>query len=136
MQCRRTTRKRLVRAVIGSAALYGARRYYRNWGTTKQECQQNLPGDEHDSQPAASERRPGWLAYRPEVIIRPRRAGLYVLLRHMTTPSVPSSPIPPLLRHRRPREIAADILRKRARSAVTISATTIHSVRVTTVAWR
>ncbi|CAN5851911.1 hypothetical protein BH09ACT7_BH09ACT7_32650 [soil metagenome] len=26
--------------------LYGARRYFRNWGTTKDECEMRLPGDE------------------------------------------------------------------------------------------
>jgi len=29
-----------------AALLYGARRYYRNWGTTKEECAEYLPGDE------------------------------------------------------------------------------------------
>jgi hypothetical protein len=27
-------------------ALYGARRYFRNWGTTKEECRMRVPGDE------------------------------------------------------------------------------------------
>lgn len=34
---------------LGAAAtllLYGARRYFRNWGTTKGECRMRLPGDE------------------------------------------------------------------------------------------
>ncbi|WP_236737225.1 SRPBCC family protein [Mycolicibacterium llatzerense] len=35
-----------IEAAAGVALLYAARRYYRNWGTTKQECRQQLPGDE------------------------------------------------------------------------------------------
>ena len=37
-------------AVVG--VLYAARRYYRNWGTNKDECQMTLPGDELVKQPA------------------------------------------------------------------------------------
>lgn len=37
-------------AVLGGAA-YAARRFYRNWGTTKAECQQRLPGDELVGEP-------------------------------------------------------------------------------------
>ncbi|CQD12150.1 hypothetical protein BN1232_02306 [Mycobacterium lentiflavum] len=32
--------------------LYGARRYYRNWGTTKSECRMVLPGDKLVADPA------------------------------------------------------------------------------------
>lgn len=42
----------LVRAALTVGALYAARRYYRNWGTTKDECQMTLPGDELVKQPA------------------------------------------------------------------------------------
>ncbi|BBY21256.1 hypothetical protein MSTO_14610 [Mycobacterium stomatepiae] len=34
------------------ALLYGARRYYRNWGTTKAECRMVLPGDRLVADPA------------------------------------------------------------------------------------
>jgi hypothetical protein len=34
------------RAAAAAGALYAARRYYRNWGTTKDECRMQLPGDE------------------------------------------------------------------------------------------
>ena len=34
------------------AVLYGARRYYRNWGATKAECQMPLPGDALVGDPA------------------------------------------------------------------------------------
>jgi hypothetical protein len=35
----------LIRAAAAAALLYAARRYYRNWGTTKEECRMRLPGD-------------------------------------------------------------------------------------------
>ena len=44
--------KRLAQATAGVALLYAARRYYRNWGTTKDECRIDLPGDELVGQPA------------------------------------------------------------------------------------
>lgn len=34
------------RAAAAAGVLYAARRYYRNWGTTKDECRMQLPGDE------------------------------------------------------------------------------------------
>jgi len=34
------------RAAAAAGALYAARRYYRNWGTTKDECRMQLAGDE------------------------------------------------------------------------------------------
>jgi len=37
---------RIIRAAAAAALLYAARRYYRNWGTTKEECRMSLPGDE------------------------------------------------------------------------------------------
>jgi hypothetical protein len=37
--------KRITQAATLFAALYGARRYYRNWGATKGECEMRLPGD-------------------------------------------------------------------------------------------
>lgn len=39
------TGTQIVEAAVGAALLYAARRYYRNWGTTKQECERQLPGD-------------------------------------------------------------------------------------------
>lgn len=44
--------KRIAETVALLAALYGARRYYRNWGTTKAECQMLLPGDNLVADPA------------------------------------------------------------------------------------
>jgi hypothetical protein len=45
-------KKRIAQTVALLAVLYGARRYYRNWGTTKAECQMPLPGDNLVADPA------------------------------------------------------------------------------------
>jgi hypothetical protein len=37
---------KLVRAAASGALLYAARQYFRNWGTTKEECRMSLLGDE------------------------------------------------------------------------------------------
>ena len=44
--------KRITETAALLAVLYGARRYYRNWGTTKAECQMQLPGDTLVGDPA------------------------------------------------------------------------------------
>src|SRR5690348_13246614 len=44
--------KRIARTAALLAMLYGARRYYRNWGATKAECQMPLPGDDLVADPA------------------------------------------------------------------------------------
>jgi len=44
--------KRISETAALLAMLYGARRYYRNWGTTKAECQMRLPGDTLVADPA------------------------------------------------------------------------------------
>jgi hypothetical protein len=41
----RDATKRITEAAAVLAMLYGARRYYRNWGATKAECRMLLPGD-------------------------------------------------------------------------------------------
>ncbi|MGX9672830.1 SRPBCC family protein [Mycobacterium sp. HM-7] len=46
------TRTHIGEAAVGAALLYAARRYYRNWGTTKEECGRRLPGDELVRSPA------------------------------------------------------------------------------------
>lgn len=50
-------------AVAAGAALLltAARRYFRNWGTTKQECQTRLPGDELMHQPALKSTEGIWI---------------------------------------------------------------------------
>ena len=47
-----TVTNRIAKAAALFAALYGARRYYRNWGATKAECQMMLPGDTSVANPA------------------------------------------------------------------------------------
>ena len=44
--------KRITEVAALLAVLYGARRYYRNWGATKAECQMQLPGDTLVGDPA------------------------------------------------------------------------------------
>ncbi|CPR12344.1 hypothetical protein BN971_03638 [Mycobacterium bohemicum DSM 44277] len=44
--------RRMTRAAAVLAVLYAARRYYRNWGATKAECQMPMPGDELIAEPA------------------------------------------------------------------------------------
>jgi hypothetical protein len=48
--------------VAGVAALlYAARRYYRNWGTTKEECRSTLLGDELVGRPAVQSTEGVWI---------------------------------------------------------------------------
>lgn len=51
----------LARVAGAAAVLYGARRYFRNWGTTKDECQMRLPGDELIRQPAVQSTEGVWI---------------------------------------------------------------------------
>jgi hypothetical protein len=44
--------KRIAQTAALLGVLYGARRYYRNWGATKAECQMPLPGDPLVGDPA------------------------------------------------------------------------------------
>lgn len=44
--------KRITETAALLAMLYGARRYYRNWGATKAECRMQLPGDTLVADPA------------------------------------------------------------------------------------
>jgi hypothetical protein len=44
--------RRITEAAALLAVLYGARRYYRNWGATKAECRMLLPGDRLVADPA------------------------------------------------------------------------------------
>lgn len=52
---------RLAGSAIASAGLYAARQYYRNWGTTKDECETPLPGDELVEQPAVQTTEGVWI---------------------------------------------------------------------------
>jgi hypothetical protein len=60
--------KHLVRIATGVAALYAARRYYRNWGTTKEECQIRLPGDQLVGDPAIQATEAVWIDASPSAV--------------------------------------------------------------------
>lgn len=45
-------KRRIAKTTALLVVLYGARRYYRNWGATKAECQMTLPGDALVADPA------------------------------------------------------------------------------------
>ena len=49
------------------AVLYAARRYYRNWGTSKGECQARLPGDELIGDPVIQVTEAVWIDSPPSV---------------------------------------------------------------------
>lgn len=55
----------MIRSVAGIAAatasLYAARRFYRNWGATKEECQMALPGDALVGRPAVQTTDAVWI---------------------------------------------------------------------------
>ena len=52
---------RLSGSVAAGAGLVAARQFYRNWGTTKDECQTPLPGDELIGQPAVQTTEGVWI---------------------------------------------------------------------------
>ena len=53
--------RKLVQAAVGVVLLYTARRYYLNWGTTKEECRMSLPGDELVSGPVVETTEGVWI---------------------------------------------------------------------------
>ena len=53
--------KGLAGSAVASAGLYAARQYFRNWGTTKEECETPLPGDELVAQPAVQTTEGVWI---------------------------------------------------------------------------
>ncbi|AEV70668.1 hypothetical protein MycrhN_0016 [Mycolicibacterium rhodesiae NBB3] len=65
------------------AFLYAARRYYRNWGTTKEECQMFLDGDDLIAGPVLRSTEAVWIDAPPEAIwpwlvqMGQDRGGLY-----------------------------------------------------------
>ena len=50
-----------MRVAAAAALLYAARRYYRNWGTTKEECAMYLPGDELLDRPVVRTTEAVWI---------------------------------------------------------------------------
>ena len=75
--------KHVFRLAGAAAVLYAARRYYRNWGTTKEECRMSLPGDELVRRPAVQSTEGIWIDAPPAAVwpwivqIGRDRAGLY-----------------------------------------------------------
>ena len=53
--------KGLAGSAVAGAGLYAARRYYRNWGTTKDECESPLPGDELVPEPVLQTTEGVWI---------------------------------------------------------------------------
>jgi len=53
--------KSVVGTGVAGAGLYAARRFYRNWGTTKDECENPLPGDELVGRPAVQTTECIWI---------------------------------------------------------------------------
>ena len=53
--------KGLAGSAVASAGLYAARQYFRNWGTTKEECETPRPGDELVAQPAVQTTEGVWI---------------------------------------------------------------------------
>lgn len=62
------TSNRMTKAVVVVGLLYAARRYYRNWGTTKGECKARLPGDEMLGEPVIQVTEAIWIDSPPAVI--------------------------------------------------------------------
>jgi hypothetical protein len=65
------------------AVLYAARRYYRNWGTTKDECRMSLAGDELTAGPYVQTTEAVWIDASSETVwpwlvqMGQDRAGIY-----------------------------------------------------------
>jgi hypothetical protein len=65
------------------AALYAARRYYRNWGSTKEECRMSLAGDELTAGPYVQTTEAVWIDASSETVwpwlvqMGQDRAGIY-----------------------------------------------------------
>jgi len=73
----------LVRVSAVAALLYATRRYYRNWGTTKEESRARLPGDELVGRPAVQSTEGVWINAPADVVwpwllqMGQGRGGLY-----------------------------------------------------------
>ncbi|TQK30756.1 SRPBCC family protein [Arthrobacter sp. SLBN-53] len=59
---------KVTRVLAVAALLYGARQYWRNWGTTKDECGITLPGDELLANPVVVSTEAVWIDRPPEQI--------------------------------------------------------------------
>lgn len=63
-----TTRRRIAQAAVLVAGLYCTRRYYRNWGATKGECEMRLPGDDVVSEPAVQATEAAYIDATPAAV--------------------------------------------------------------------
>lgn len=76
-------RRQLVLAVGALVGLSAARRYFRDWGTTKEECRMRLPGDDLMSRPILQSTEGAWIEAPPSAVwpwlaqIGQDRGGLY-----------------------------------------------------------
>src|SRR5262245_42181484 len=52
---------RIARVAAAAALLYAARRYFHNWGTTKEECRMSLPGDRLVGGPVVASTEAVWI---------------------------------------------------------------------------
>ncbi|GAS87161.1 hypothetical protein [Mycolicibacterium brisbanense] len=87
----------VMRGAVAIALLYAARRFYRNWGTTKEECQMHVPGDGVISEPADVTTEGIWIDAPPSAVwpwlvqrlVQMRRdgAGFYASQGHQKTES-------------------------------------------------
>lgn len=59
---------RMAKIAALAGGLYAARRYYRNWGTTKGECKTRLPGDEMLGEPVIQVTEAIWIDSPPTVV--------------------------------------------------------------------
>src|SRR5579875_1745516 len=59
---------RIAKILVLVGALYAARRYFRNWGTTKGECRARLPGDDMLGEPVIQVTEAIWIDSPPAVI--------------------------------------------------------------------
>ncbi len=57
----------MTKIAVLAGVLYAARRYYRNWGTTKGECRAHLPGDEILGEPVIQVTEAIWIDSPPAV---------------------------------------------------------------------
>jgi hypothetical protein len=60
--------KRITKIAELTGVLYAARRYYRNWGASKGECQMRLPGDELVGDPVIQVTEAAWIDALPSAI--------------------------------------------------------------------
>lgn len=87
------------RLATAAAVLYAARRYYRNWGTTKEECRMNLPGDDLIRRPAVQSTEGIWIDAPPAAVwpwiaqLGLDRAGLYGSGRFQTLTALSASTV-------------------------------------------